>query len=311
VRQVPALVQRPDPISDARAVSQLGHIVRELQPDVVHCHTSKAGLVGRLVAHRRNVPSVYTAHTWAFVEGNSRARVVATSAIERWSARRTTAIVDVSEWNRDAALSKGVGDPHQHTVVHNGVAWTPRREPRPWSDAPLAVVPARLVKQKDHATLLRAVARLDVPLRVRCYGEGPLRHELEELSRSLGTAHRVDFAGNVDRDAMWADADLMVLPTHFEGFPITILEAMRAGVPVVASGVGGVPEAVEHGRTGLVVPPGDAGRLAAAIAALVAEPGRALAMGSTGREVYEARFTSQIMAERTLHVLEAAARERG
>lgn len=188
-------------------------------------------------------------------------------------------------------------------VIANGVAPpppAPEPEPAPRDPAdgaPVVLYAGRLRTRKAVAVLLAAFARLRVehPAAVLVVaGDGEQRPALEAQSRRLGIAAAVRFLGAQPRDAMpalYAAADLFCLPSLYEGFPLAILEAMAAGLPVVATAVAGVPEAVEHGVTGLLVPPEDAAALARALAELAADPERARRMGEAGRRRVETDFT--------------------
>jgi glycosyltransferase involved in cell wall biosynthesis len=163
---------------------------------------------------------------------------------------------------------------------------------------------ARFEPQKDHATLLRALGGLlrhswDLDL----VGDGPLRPEMETLASSLGIQERVHFLGQRrDVDRILSQSQISVLVSNWEGFPLSILEAMRAGLPVVASGVGGVAEAVADGKTGYVVPQGDAEALRNRIERLVASPDLRVELGTNGRRRYEQHFTLDRLVAKTLLV---------
>lgn len=173
---------------------------------------------------------------------------------------------------------------------------------------------ANLRPEKAHEVLIEAAAQLapDHPdLEYAIVGDGPRREELEELVRRRGVEHQVRLLGHrEDVPRLLADADLYVLPSRTEAFPNGIIEAMAAGLPVVACGVGGMLELVEPNRTGALVPPDDAGALAAAVRAMVAAPRRAREMGAAGRHDIELRFSFERMVEgfEALYVSQLAAR---
>jgi glycosyltransferase involved in cell wall biosynthesis len=163
---------------------------------------------------------------------------------------------------------------------------------------------ARFEEQKDHCTLLRALGRL-APREwtLELIGDGPLMEDAAELARGVGIADRVQFLGaRHDVAQRLAEAQLFVLVSHWEGFPRSILEAMRAGLPVVTTRTGGAPESVEHGTTGAVVRAREVGELAAALEPLIASAALRRRMGDAGRRRYEAAFTFQRMLARTVSV---------
>jgi glycosyltransferase involved in cell wall biosynthesis len=169
--------------------------------------------------------------------------------------------------------------------------------------APLVMV-ARFGPQKDHPTLLRALAGLrDHAWELDLVGEGPLVADMERLASSLGIRERVQFLGQrLDVDRLLADAQISLLVTNWEGFPLSILEAMRAGLPVVASAVGGVGESVRDGETGYLVPAGQVEPLRDRIRQLLTDPALRLRLGERGRTVYEEHFALEQTVSKTLAV---------
>lgn len=167
----------------------------------------------------------------------------------------------------------------------------------------VALTAARFTAQKDHATLIEAIPstlRETPDLSFVFAGGGQLRDACEERAAALGVAHATTFLGmRVDVPDLLAAVDLFVLPSRFEGLPLAVIEAMAAGLPVVATRVGGTDELVLDGVTGLLVPPGNAGALARAITELCRDPARAKAAGDAGRARYAAEFTAIWMASET------------
>jgi glycosyltransferase involved in cell wall biosynthesis len=166
---------------------------------------------------------------------------------------------------------------------------------------------ARLSRWKDQPTLLHALADLkDLDWQLELVGDGPLRGQLEELTQSLGLTSRVTFLGfRRDVAERLAAAQVFLLLSKWEGFPRSILEAMRAGLPVVASDVGGVQESVVDGTTGFVIPRGDAVRLRECLRKLITSSELRVRMGEAGRARYEEKFTFDRLVERTTKVYEA------
>ncbi len=292
------------PVRDLLAFLELRSALKRLQPDVVALHSSKAGWLGRLAAASLGLAAVFTAHGWSFAPGSPRAAF--NRAAETMAARLPAAVIAVSQADRDLARRML----HlESECIPNGIPDDPYRAD-PSRDPPLLVMAARFVPQKDHALLLRALARLlDRPWSLLLAGEGPGRTEVERLVRELGLQGRVAMPGFL-QDSPFRGAQVAVLASRWEGLPLTVLEAMRAGMPVVASDVGGVGEAVQSGQTGFLVPAGDEGALARALEALLADPGLRQRLGRAGRRRYEQDFRHQTMVERTLEVYRRAARRR-
>jgi len=301
---VPSLRREIRPATDAAAALQLLLGLRRWRPDVLSLHTAKAGAVGRWIGPTIGAATLYTAHGWSFAPGVPVTEARRHLRFERWLARMPGLIVDVCEHDRALAVGAGVGRDERHVVVHNGMpdrtdvtAAHPERQP------PRLVMVARFEAQKDHATLLRALASLDPESswRLTLIGDGHGRDRASRLADDLGIGRRIEWAGALpDVAPTLATAQAFVLASHWEGFPRSILEAMRAGLPVIASDVGGTREAVIDGETGYVVPPGDVMALADALGRLIAAPDLRARMGAAGRSRFANQFTFERMAARTL-----------
>jgi glycosyltransferase involved in cell wall biosynthesis len=175
----------------------------------------------------------------------------------------------------------------------------------------VVLTPARLHQQKGHLYLLQAAAQVHDATFVLA-GEGPLRAELEGLARKLGVAERCVFLGNrTDVADLLGAADLMVLPSLFEGLPVSVLEAMAAQLPVVATAIGGTDEAVAHELTGLLVPPGDPAALASAIRRIRADPAFAHRLAAAGRARVEREFSSVVVARQMMMIYDEVAGDGG
>lgn len=303
------LVRNINPAADARAVRELIGTLGDHVPDLVHGHTAKAGLLARMAARRLRVPAVYTPHAWPFMDGVPPAARAVYLQIERAAARLPASIINVCDYERAHAMDAGVGAHDQHHVVHNGVADVPSElRASPTGGTPHLVVAARFEPQKDHVTLVRALAGIaDTDWRCTLLGDGRTRPQVRRLVERLGLARRVDMPGEVD-DVVerLAQSHAVVLPSRWEALPLVLLEAMRAGLPTVATDVGGVREAVRNAETGLLVRRGDVGSLADGLRTLVQRHDLRAGMGAAARLRYERHFTLQEMVRRTIAVYEAA-----
>jgi glycosyltransferase involved in cell wall biosynthesis len=162
---------------------------------------------------------------------------------------------------------------------------------------------ARFAPQKDHTTLLRALARIDVSYKLTLVGDGPARAEVMREAARLHLNGRVEFSGSRrDIDLLLAQSDAFVLATNWEGFPLTIIEAMRAGLPVIATNVDGVREAVVEGETGFTVPRKDEAALESCLRRILTTPSLRASLGRAGRRRYEQLFSLQTMVQKTLGV---------
>ena len=303
---LPDLVQPMRPLQDLKALRQCVRLIRELRPHLVHTHTSKAGVIGRLAARIAGVPSIFTAHTWCFAEGTSLKWKLVGLPVERFAARCCQRIITVSDANRSLAIRQRVAPENHFVTVHNGVAdCVPRARHAP-TDIPKIVMVARFSEQKAQALLVDAVSAIRMPFKLLFVGDGPLRPAVEQQVEAAGLRDRVEFLGERrDIPEILAAGDIFALFTNWEGFPISILEAMRARLPVVASNVDGVPEAVDDGRTGYLAPAGDVAAFRNALEKLIADPDLRARMGAAGRRRFENEFTVEAMLDRTLNVYRA------
>jgi glycosyltransferase involved in cell wall biosynthesis len=313
VHQLP-LARSPGP-SDVQAVRGLRVLARRRGYGVVHAHSSKAGALARIAfGGRRRV--VYTPHCFAFASHDfTRAARLGYRAAEQLLLPWAAAIVAVSQWEADLARRSLRGAGSRVVAIPNGVPWP---EPAPDAaeelvrfagGAPLALFASKLRAQKDPLALVRAAAALrdrgELPGRVAVVGDGELE---EDVRREIA-------ARDLDGEVRWfpfrgasgpymAAADLFVVPSRWESLPIAALEAMAAGLPVLATRVGGVPELVDDGMTGRLVPPGDEGALAAALSGLLADATARERMGAAARRLVAERFRLETMIERTERLYE-------
>lgn len=304
VHRIPSLVRPIHPLRDAAAVLQLRRLYRSLRPALVSSHTAKAGLVARLAAAGGGPPVVFTAHGWQFAEGIGALQKWAVLSTERLCAPLSHRIVVVSDYDFDLALRWGIARPPRMVRVHNGMPDLPppRRPPYDGTRDLRLVMVARFQEQKDHPTLLRALHRLrHRRWRLDLVGDGPGMGPVRSLAERLGLTERVRFLGQAWNVAeVLAENDVFTLVSHWEGFPRSILEAMRAAMPVVASRVGGTAESVEEGVTGWLVPRGNYRALADALSTYFDDPGLVARHGQAGRRRFESRFRFETMVEATL-----------
>jgi glycosyltransferase involved in cell wall biosynthesis len=294
---------------DLAAFVQLSSVLRRLKPDLVCAHTAKAGSLGRAVARLHNIPSVFTPHGWSMFDRTSLQWNPLFCWAECLAGRLGTRVINVCEFEREFAQQMRVCPANALEVVHNGVAETPLTRVRPIdTQPPLIVMVARFASQKDHATLLQALSGLlCMEWSLMLVGTGELEARIVGQVNALGLGNRVRILPsetNVGRLLM--EAQIYVLSTHFEALPISILEAMRAGLPVVATDVGGISESVREGETGLLTRHKDVDGLKNALTRLIADPALRVALGTAGRQLWSAQFTASTMAARTVEVYKRA-----
>ena len=305
VRICPGMLRKIQPLHDLRAVRALIELIREIRPDLVSTHSSKAGIVGRVAAWRAGVPAMFTAHGWAFTGGVAQPKRTIYRLIERATERLADRIVCVSDYDRDLAIRGGMSA-DRIVTIHNALPDVdPSLRARPSAGDPVRLVKiARFQEPKDHETLFRALTTLP-EVEVDLVGDGPDMDEAKALAERLRLGPRVHFLGErLDVPEILARSHIFVLCSRWEGFPRSTLEAMRAGLPVVVSNVGGAPEAITDGVTGFLVNPQDREHLAERLRDLVRSPDLRRKMGRAGRDRYEAEFTFETMLDRTLALQE-------
>jgi glycosyltransferase involved in cell wall biosynthesis len=282
------------PRHDPLGILELTRLFRRLRPDIVHLNSSKAGVLGRLAASAARVPvRVFTAHGWGFKAFDGPARRAYLWA-DRLVRPLTTAFVCVSRSDLELGLRAGTCTAARTVVIPNAVDTRAFGPSHGSADDTLRVVSVgRLKAPKDFVTLVRAVACADdVPMRLTIVGDGPDRPVVEREIEACGVADRVVVAGESrDVPGLLAGADVLVLSSSSEGMPVTLLEAMAASLPVVATAVGGVPEVVVSEETGLLVGAGDPDALAAALRRLAGDPELRRRLGDAGRRRVEERFS--------------------
>lgn len=291
------------PLRDALAIHETAQVLRALKPHLVSTHTAKAGIVGRVAGRMARIPVLFTPHGWAISNRISPVSGRIFRLAERLAAPLASTIVNVCDAERALALAHGIAPQNKLAVVHNGVADIPAALlAHPAAEPVRIAMVARFEAPKDHAALLRSLAELRaLPWELEFIGEGPSQLDTRMLAVRLGIADRVDFAGSCgDVAGHLSRCQIFALTSRSEGFPRSILEAMRAGLPVVASNVGGIAEAVVNGENGFVVPASSPAALTEALRTLIANPGLRASFGRKGREFYETRFTFDLMYAKTV-----------
>jgi glycosyltransferase involved in cell wall biosynthesis len=294
------------PRSDAEAITAFATIVRDVRPEVIHAHSSKAGAIARLgrLRHPR-IPVIYTPHGYAFAGHFSRElERSAYREIERALARLASRVVCVCE--AEARLARAVSPAKRVRVVHNGIEPAGHGLLDPGvaklvERGPVVCALTQLRPGKGIETLIDALPQVlarHPRTQVAICGEGPDLDALRSRAQTRDTAEAVHFLGqSKDPLAVLRAAGVFAHPSWAESFPYVILEAMSVGLPIVASDVGGVAEALSDGETGLLVAPGDTDGLARALVSLLDDPARGARMGAAARARLERRFTRARMID--------------
>jgi glycosyltransferase involved in cell wall biosynthesis len=286
---------------------RLRNVLRGERATIVHTHVHfSLNVLGRVAGRLAGAAVIAHVHIENVFRAGAAGRVQ--RALDNVTVRLCRAILAVSAATRDSVVRQGY-PAERVDVVPNGVVVGPAAPVR-LVDGPAIVEVARLAPVKGQRELIRALADLPgaqlVLVGVDIERGGAYRAELEEEARRAGIAERVHFAGQRDDvPALLAGADVYALPSHAEGMPLTILEAMAQARPVVATRVGGSAEVVLDGETGVLVDAGDVGALALALRELLADPERRRRLGDAGRRRVAEHFSAARTAERVLAVYDA------
>ena len=308
---VPELHREISPLRDLRSVYHVAELIRELRPHILHTHTAKAGAIGRMAAMLAGGAAppivVHTFHGHVLRGYFGPLRSGFFRELERWLARRTTALVAVSPEVRDDLVALGIAPAEKFTVVRLGIELDARiglpdgngREARRL----LGIPPDRFVvgwigrmtgvKRTDDVLL--AVRRLrdrGVDAVLCMVGDGPDRDTVERRAHELGIVRDSVFLGYQEEVApYYAAFDALILPSANEGTPVSAIEALAGGRPVVATRVGGVPDVVRDGIDGFLVEPGDVDAMADRLAALAGDAQLRHRMGEAGRADVHERYS--------------------
>lgn len=328
--RVPELVRELAPATDLRALQRLINVFKKERPHIVHTHTSKAGIIGRIAARRAGVPIVvHTPHGHVFHSYESRLKSLLFVTAERRCAAMADRLVALTDTERREHLDLGVGAAHKWRVVHSGVDFAPFEAARgegPAVRRELGIAPTacvigtvgRLVPIKGQSYLIDAFAQIAAgrnDLHLLLVGDGELRSPLVAQAKALGLAvvehdqdggspsaasgGSVHFTGlRRDVPRLMAALDLFTLPSLNEGMGRVLVEAMAMELPCIASRVSGIPDVVVDGETGWLVSPRDPAALAGALRAALQEPDEARARGVRGRRRVAPAFSVERMVEK-------------
>jgi len=293
--------------------------LRELQPDIVHTFLLTASLYGRLAAMLARVPIIICTEVNIYEHKRGRHALA-----ERLLMQGTDRVIVSAESVREFYIQQVHADPARVDVVYNAVDWsqlettmTPqalRASAGVPADAPLAGIIARLTEQKAHRYLFDAMASTAglAPLHLLVVGDGDLRDDLRARVERLGLSARVHFLGaRRDLGNLLAAIDLFVMPSLWEGLPLSMVLAMGAGLPVVATRVAGIPEVVQDGVTGVLVPPADVTGLGSAMAKLVSDPALRQTLGAAAAAFVRPRFGVDRYVESVTRVYDRLLAEAG
>jgi glycosyltransferase involved in cell wall biosynthesis len=306
---IPELGREISPLRDLIATLRLARLIRRERPQILHTHTAKAGTVGRLAARlagRARPPIVvhtFHGHVLRGYFGPVRSRLF--RWLERWLARDTTALIAVSPQVRDDLVALGVAPKEKFAVIRLGIELEERvagMNGRADTRRYLGIAPDRFTvgwigrmtaikNTEDVLTAFKALRARGVEATLCMVGDGPDRPELERRAHELGIMRDTLFLGyQQDVAPLYGAFDALVLPSSNEGTPVSVIEALAARTPVVATRVGGVPDVVREGDDGFLVDPGDTDALAERLERLASDPQLREGMGAAARSRVLSRY---------------------
>lgn len=297
---------------DVTTLARLIGIVRRFKPHIVDTHTAKAGSLGRVAARLCGVPVVVHTYHGHVLSGGyyGGLRTTLLRQMERGLAALTDRIIAVSHEIKKDLIELGIAAADRIAVVPLGIERDQflqcdrvrgdlHRELNLSPDVPIVGIVGRIFPIKNHRRFLTAMAKVAAArtnARFLVVGDGVLRAEMEALARELGIGGQTVFTGwREDLDRIYADLSVLVVSSDNEGTPMSAIEAMASRVPVVATRVGGLPDLIEDGRTGFLLPASDVDGLAAAVTRLLSDAGRRIQMGEAAR-ASTARFGADRLA---------------
>lgn len=289
-------------LNDIRSIKSFIKIIREFNPDIIHSHSSKAGLIGRISSYLMNVKSVFTVHGWGFGENQGKVKSFVLIAMEKFLKRLTSYYIFVSEFDFEVAKQKF--GRVKGSVIYNGSNFKIYNQlGRIELDM---IMVARNDPQKDYETLIKAL-KVSKFNSIKFVGKGTDSQEFKNHVQSLvgDNYSKIEFLGERrDIDVLLENSNLFVLSTNYEGLPISIIEAMSKSLPIIATNVGGISELVSDECNGFLVEHRNPNQLSEKINILSEDVFLRNKFGDISKEIYLEKFQSQKMVECTLSVYE-------
>ena len=318
--EIPDLIRAVNPLRDLRAYRQLRRAIRDYRPEVVHTHSSKAGVFGRLAAWHERVPFItHTIHGLPFHPYQSRAKNLLYVLAEKLAARNCHRIISVCDTMSRKAVEAGIAAPEKFCTVYSGMEtdiFLNPPQPREFYRAQFGIAPgeiiigkvARLFELKGHEELFAAFARIkdDFPqARLMLVGDGAWRGRLAERARALGIAERIIWTGLLHPQEVPQALHAMDILAHCslrEGLARVLPQALLCGRAVISYDIDGAGEVVIDGQTGWLLPPQDIDALERALREAIGDPTEAAARAARGRELWRARFAHRLMCRQLLDI---------
>ncbi|MCV9927434.1 glycosyltransferase family 4 protein [Flavobacterium sp. LS1R49] len=286
--------------NDLKAYREIKEIITNFQPELISLHSTKAGVLGRIIAKRVGLPVVLTVHGWSFSNGIPFYKRAVSAVIERSLSFMVDKYILVSFY--DSNIAKKIKfKVSKLVVVHNGVEdfFVKSNEEKKQDSTLSIVMVARFDNQKNQKLLIDVCKDIS-GIEISFIGDGPLLEDIKLYSNNLNTLCQINFLGlRLDVKKLIKDFDVFALISNWEGFPISTIEAMCIGMPIIVSDVGGAAECVEENVNGYIVRNDDKEYLRNAIIELRDNKSLLQTYGINSREIFLKKFTDQVMYDKT------------
>ncbi len=324
---IPELIRPINPIKDLIALLRLFRFCKREKIDIIHTHSSKAGILGRWAARLAKVPIItHTIHGWGFYPGQNPLKRGLFIFLERMTGRITDRLIAVSRANIKTGIENRIGEKEKYTLIRSGIKLLEfqnvegniaekKKELGLEEDTKVVAMIACFKPQKAPLDFIRVAKRViekKPKTQFLLIGDGELKAAIERLIKELNLEKKVILTGwRRDIPQILKVIDVLALTSRWEGLPRVFPEAMASGLPIVATEVDGAPEAVEEGVNGFLVSVGDIEGMAERIITLLDNPERAEGMGRKGREKVFPEFDIDLMVKKIDNLYQELARDKG
>lgn len=292
------------PFKDGKAYFELKKRIQSYRPDIISTHSAKARFLCSFISKKLGIPFISTAHGWSFSDGRPFISQKVALFLESIAANKADKIITVSDYDKRIALNQLSVARDRIITIHNGMPDNSERyRAKPELSDPVNITMiARLDDQKDHQTLIKALSNLQ-GYHLKLIGDGPYMKKLKQLVQKMNLDSNITFMGRLESvDKVLSESQIFTLISNWEGFPRSTIEAMRAGLPVIVSDVGGAAEAVKFGKNGYSVNRGDVQHLSSLLSKLINDKNLRVEMGKTSRIFYEQHLQFNSMFEKTFQL---------
>lgn len=305
IRYIPieSLKGNIEPLNDLKTIVILYKLLKKINPDVLAIHSSKAGIIGRMVANFLNIPIVFTAHSWSFSGTNSIIKSKLYSGLERIVTNKRNGIIAISKHDYDLGIKYKIASRTNMKIIHNGIPDNNLiANPGVKNEIVKLTMIARFAEQKDHLFLIESLNEIrNENWELTFVGDGPLINNIKKTCYNLGLSNQINFIGEQENVVpTLLESNIFILISKYEGLPISIIEAMRCGLPIIASDVGAVNELVRNQKEGYLIDKGNKLLLNKVLTQLIMDPNLRKILGNNSRMRYKEKFEFQNMYNKTI-----------